>query len=150
MSGPLICLPQVSSKAQVWSGIKERDNLVASLTCSKCFTRGNSCLLQRHIVSGPTVQEWREDAGMLRAWQKGRTGYPLVDAGMRQLWLTGWMQQSIRMVCAAFLTELPQHPLDPWREVFAPLATVNCIIPLVLYTCEMPGMMHASASTHLQ
>ena len=42
---------------------------------------------------------------MLRAWQKGRTGYPLVDAGMRQLWLTGWMQQSIRMVCAAFLTE---------------------------------------------
>ena len=42
---------------------------------------------------------------MLKAWQKGRTGYPLVDAGMRQLWLTGWMQQSIRMVCAAFLTE---------------------------------------------
>ena len=42
---------------------------------------------------------------MLRAWQKGRTGFPLVDAGMRQLWLTGWMQQSIRMVCAAFLTE---------------------------------------------
>ena len=42
---------------------------------------------------------------MLKAWQRGRTGYPLVDAGMRQLWLTGWMQQSIRMVCAAFLTE---------------------------------------------
>ena len=42
---------------------------------------------------------------MLRAWQRGRTGFPLVDAGMRQLWLTGWMQQSIRMVCAAFLTE---------------------------------------------
>ena len=51
------------------------------------------------------LQAWREDAGMLKAWQKGRTGYPLVDAGMRQLWLTGWMQQSIRMVCAAFLTE---------------------------------------------
>ena len=36
---------------------------------------------------------------------RGRTGFPLVDAGMRQLWATGWMQQSIRMVCAAFLTE---------------------------------------------
>ena len=56
-------------------------------------------------IPGPAVQEWREDAEMLRAWQRGRTGYPLVDAGMRQLWLTGWMQQSIRMVCAAFLTE---------------------------------------------
>lgn len=52
-----------------------------------------------------SVQEWREDPAALKAWQKGRTGFPLVDAGMRQLWLTGWMQQSIRMVCAAFLTE---------------------------------------------
>ena len=50
-------------------------------------------------------QEWNEDAAALKAWQKGRTGFPLVDAGMRQLWRTGWMQQSIRMVCAAFLTE---------------------------------------------
>ena len=42
---------------------------------------------------------------MLAAWQRGATGFPLVDAGMRQLWATGWMQQSIRMLCAAFLTE---------------------------------------------
>ena len=42
---------------------------------------------------------------MLAAWQRGATGFPLVDAGMRQLWATGWMQQSVRMVCAAFLTE---------------------------------------------
>ena len=42
---------------------------------------------------------------MLAAWQGGATGFPLVDAGMRQLWATGWMQQSVRMVCAAFLTE---------------------------------------------
>ncbi len=50
-------------------------------------------------------QVWREDAAMLAAWQSGATGFPLVDAGMRQLWATGWMQQSVRMVCAAFLTE---------------------------------------------
>ena len=42
---------------------------------------------------------------MVKAWQAGATGFPLVDAGMRQLWATGWMQQSVRMVCAAFLTE---------------------------------------------
>jgi len=51
------------------------------------------------------TQVWREDAAMLAAWQRGATGFPLVDAGMRQLWATGWMQQSVRMVCAAFLTE---------------------------------------------
>ncbi|KAJ9524592.1 hypothetical protein QJQ45_024195 [Haematococcus lacustris] len=50
--------------------------------------------------SGPQADE------LLAAWQQGRTGFPLVDAGMRELWHTGWMQQSLRMVCAAFLTEL--------------------------------------------
>ncbi len=52
-----------------------------------------------------TPQVWRDDRVMLAAWQRGATGFPLVDAGMRQLWATGWMQQSVRMVCAAFLTE---------------------------------------------
>ena len=62
---------------------------------------------------------------MLKAWQKGRTGYPLVDAGMRQLWLTGWMQQSIRMVCAAFLTEyLNMHWIHGERsQLFLLLST---------------------------
>ena len=50
-------------------------------------------------------QKWRSDKAMLTAWQKGMTGFPLVDAGMRELWATAWMQQSIRMVCASFLTE---------------------------------------------
>jgi len=54
--------------------------------------------------------EWRdpgdpETARLLEAWRRGRTGYPLVDAGMRELWATGWMQQSVRMAAAAFLTE---------------------------------------------
>ncbi len=62
------------------------------------------------------VQEWSDDPAALRAWQQGRTGFPLVDAGMRQLWQTGWMQQSIRMVCAAFLTEyLSMHWLHGCR-----------------------------------
>ncbi len=48
---------------------------------------------------------WREDAAMLRAWQKGRTGYPIVDAGMRELWATGWMHNRVRMIVASFLVK---------------------------------------------
>jgi deoxyribodipyrimidine photo-lyase len=47
---------------------------------------------------------WREDHDLLRAWQRGRTGIPLVDAGMRELWSTGFMHNRARMVVASFLT----------------------------------------------
>lgn len=56
---------------------------------------------------------WRDDPKALRAWQRGRTGYPLVDAGMRQLWHTGWMHNRVRMVVASFLVK---HLLLPWQE----------------------------------
>ena len=49
----------------------------------------------------------------LRAWQQGRTGYPIVDAGMRQLWATGWMHNRVRMIAASFLVK---HLLIDWRE----------------------------------
>ena len=45
----------------------------------------------------------RQDADTLRAWRKGRTGFPIVDAGMRQLWATGWMHNRVRMIVASFL-----------------------------------------------
>jgi len=49
---------------------------------------------------------WAEpDPALLRAWQRGRTGVPLVDAGMRELWQTGWMHNRVRMVVASFLTK---------------------------------------------
>ena len=48
---------------------------------------------------------WREDADDLHAWQQGRTGIPIVDAGMRELWHTGWMHNRVRMVVASFLTK---------------------------------------------
>ena len=48
---------------------------------------------------------WVKDPAALRAWQKGRTGYPLVDAGMRQLWQTGWMHNRVRMIVASFLVK---------------------------------------------
>ncbi len=48
---------------------------------------------------------WREDALGLRAWQRGQTGYPIIDAGMRQLWETGWMHNRVRMIVASFLVK---------------------------------------------
>ncbi len=56
---------------------------------------------------------WRTDARGLAAWKRGRTGYPIVDAGMRQLWTTGWMHNRVRMVVASFLIK---HLLIDWRE----------------------------------
>jgi deoxyribodipyrimidine photo-lyase len=56
---------------------------------------------------------WRDDPAALVAWQKGRTGYPLVDAGMRQLWKTGWMHNRVRRVAASFLVK---DLLLPWRK----------------------------------
>jgi deoxyribodipyrimidine photo-lyase len=55
---------------------------------------------------------WREDASGLRAWQRGQTGFPIVDAGMRQLWQTGWMHNRVRMITASFLIK---HLLLPWQ-----------------------------------
>ena len=56
---------------------------------------------------------FRNDDIGLRAWQRGRTGYPLVDAGMRELWATGWMHNRVRMVAASFLIK---DLLIDWRQ----------------------------------
>jgi deoxyribodipyrimidine photo-lyase len=56
---------------------------------------------------------WEPDAASLKAWQSGQTGYPIVDAGMRQLWQTGWMHNRVRMITASFLVK---HLLQPWQE----------------------------------
>jgi len=54
---------------------------------------------------------WAKDPVGLRAWQRGRTGFPIVDAGMRQLWATGWMHNRARLVAASFLVK---DLLLPW------------------------------------
>ena len=57
---------------------------------------------------------WRSDYGKeLKAWQRGHTGVPMVDAGMRELWQTGWMHNRVRMVVASYLTK---NLLIPWQE----------------------------------
>ena len=56
---------------------------------------------------------WKKNAPQFRAWQRGLTGYPIVDAGMRQLWQTGWMHNRVRMIVASFLVK---HLRLSWQE----------------------------------
>jgi len=56
---------------------------------------------------------WEPDANALKRWQRGQTGYPIVDAGMRQLYATGWMHNRVRMVVSSLLVK---HLLQDWRE----------------------------------
>ncbi len=56
---------------------------------------------------------WVDDHTALRRWQRGLTGYPMVDAGMRQLWRLGWMHNRVRMIVASFLVK---DLLVSWRE----------------------------------
>ncbi|MCW4149803.1 deoxyribodipyrimidine photo-lyase [Halomonas sp. 18H] len=69
----------------------------------------------RHHAFQPHTEAlpWRSDDESLKAWQEGRTGYPLVDAAMRQLRHTGWMHNRLRMVTAMFLAK---HLLIDWRR----------------------------------
>jgi deoxyribodipyrimidine photo-lyase len=65
-----------------------------------------------HEDMRPRVGDWDDDAGALAAWQEGRTGYPLVDAGMRQLLREGWMHNRARLTAGSFLTK---HLGIDWR-----------------------------------
>lgn len=56
---------------------------------------------------------WRDDPAALEAWRRGRTGYPVVDAAMRELWATGYMHNRARMIAASFLIK---HLLIDWRR----------------------------------
>ena len=56
---------------------------------------------------------WKTDRKKLQAWQRGLTGYPIVDAGMRQLWRLGWMHNRVRMIVGSFLVK---DLLISWRE----------------------------------
>lgn len=56
---------------------------------------------------------WKKEVKLLRLWQKGETGYPLIDAGMRQLWRLGWMHNRVRMIVGSFLVK---DLMVPWQE----------------------------------
>ncbi|MCS3450255.1 MULTISPECIES: cryptochrome/photolyase family protein [Bradyrhizobium] len=69
-------------------------------------------LAQRNLQEHFNAFPWKRDARALKAWQRGLTGYPIVDAGMRELWHSGVMHNRVRMVAASFLVK---HLLIDWR-----------------------------------
>ncbi len=73
----------------------------------------NPDLATRNYRSRFDAMPWRRAPAQLEAWKRGQTGYPVVDAGMRQLWHTGWMHNRVRMVAASLLIK---HLLIDWRE----------------------------------
>lgn len=67
---------------------------------------------ERSLLSNLRFFPWRNDEGYFKVWRQGRTGYPLVDAGMRELWATGWLHNRIRVIVSSFFVKFLQLP---WR-----------------------------------
>ena len=114
------------SPRQVWHGIAHtarqgRFEDAAEAFIRQLYWRDFSSYLLFHyplLASQPLRREyerfpWREDGAALARWRQGRTGYPIVDAGMRQLWHTGWMHNRVRMIAASLLVK---HLLIPWQR----------------------------------
>lgn len=66
---------------------------------------------ERSLMNNLRFFPWRSKHGDFKAWRQGKTGYPLVDAGMRELWATGWMHNRIRVIAASFFVKVL---LLPW------------------------------------
>lgn len=111
------------SPRQIWEAVRKRSEesgIFPSSNGARVFLteigwREFAHHLLYHFPSTPEMPlrpefrrfPWDRDPGgkKFRAWQKGLTGYPLVDAGMRQLWATGWMHNRLRMICGSFLVK---------------------------------------------
>ena len=106
------------SPRQVWHSINSRfagvaNRAGADAMLRQLYWREFSWYLLVHfptLPDNPLRPEfehfpWSNDPELLKAWQQGQTGYPLIDAGMRQLWATGWMHNRVRMVVASFLVK---------------------------------------------
>ncbi len=118
MLSPHLAFGEVSAR-QLWHAAGAGPG-VARWTDELLWREFSAHLLWHH----PTLPEaplrpafrrmpWRHDPAALRAWQRGRTGLPIVDAGMRQLWQTGWMHNRVRMIAASLLVK---HLLLPWQD----------------------------------
>ncbi|XP_047168728.1 cryptochrome-1-like [Vigna umbellata] len=68
--------------------------------------------LEKPLLGNLTYFPWETDPDNFKAWRQGRTGYPLVDAGMRELWATGWIHNKIRVIVSSFAVKML---LIPWR-----------------------------------
>ncbi|MBV8805357.1 MAG: deoxyribodipyrimidine photo-lyase [Sinobacteraceae bacterium] len=104
---------------QIWHALRARGGNTVFL--KEILWREFAYHLLHHFPQTPTRPlrsefeqfPWRRNSRLLRAWQRGATGIPLVDAGMRELWATGWMHNRVRMVVGSFLVK---NLLIPWQE----------------------------------
>ena len=104
---------------QIWHALGSRGR--SSVFLSEILWREFAYHLLHHFPQTPLEPlhaefaefPWRRNSRMLRSWQQGMTGIPLVDAGMRELWATGWMHNRVRMVVASFLVK---NLLIRWQE----------------------------------
>lgn len=95
------------------------DEFLDQLAWREFYTQilwNNPTVLTENFKEFPNTIDWRDDPDALAAWKAGRTGYPLVDAGMRQLANEAWMHNRVRMVVASFLTK---DLLLDWRAGYA-------------------------------
>ena len=105
---------------QIWHAVKDRDldggkflSEVGWREFSYMLLYFNPNLADQNYKTGFDSFEWVKDDQALSAWQSGQTGYPFVDAGMRELWATGYQHNRVRMVAASFLIK---HLMIDWRE----------------------------------
>nr|WP_225007472.1 deoxyribodipyrimidine photo-lyase [Novosphingobium percolationis] len=108
------------SPATIWHAVADAGGSVATFLGELAWRDyAQNVILQmpeygaRNARDAYDALEWRDAPDDLAAWQRGRTGYPIVDAGMRELWATGWMHNRVRMIAASFLVK---HLLIDWRE----------------------------------
>lgn len=97
------------SPFQVWHAVGDRSDSFLRELIWREFT--HHLLFHNRFMPEEPLQPkfkafpWKEDASALERWQKGLTGIPIVDAGMRQLWATGWMHNRVRMIAGSFLVK---------------------------------------------
>jgi deoxyribodipyrimidine photo-lyase len=113
---------------RIWHAARDRVDLPEGDVDNFCSELGwrefshsllyfNPELKRRNLQAKFDRFDWRDDAGLLRAWQTGRTGIPFVDAAMRELWQTGYMHNRMRMVTGSFLVKnlrLHWHHGEAW------------------------------------
>jgi deoxyribodipyrimidine photo-lyase len=109
------------SPRQVWHAAREAGSAEALPFLREILWREFSHHLLWHRPEMPRMAlrapfarfPFAPDRDLLAAWKRGRTGYPIVDAGMRQLWRIGWMHNRVRMIAASLLVK---HLLQPWQD----------------------------------
>lgn len=109
------------SPRQIWATVQKNKSVSAKKYLAEIGWREFAYHLLFHFPKTPTKPlhekfdafPWRKNAAWLNAWQHGQTGFPIVDAGMRELWATGWMHNRVRMIVGSFLVK---DLLLPWQS----------------------------------